>query len=94
VEKLHNEELRGFYSALSLIRIIRSRSVRWAEHVARIGEKKNAFRLLLENQKRKRPLGRARHRWIDNIKMNLIEIEWLVWTGLFWLMIGTGGELL
>jgi hypothetical protein len=54
----------------------------------------NVYRLLVGNPEGKRPLGRPRPRWIDNIKMDLLEIGWVVWTGLVWLRIGTGGELL
>jgi hypothetical protein len=50
--------------------------MRWAGHVARIREKKNAYRILVEKPERKRPLGRSRRRWVDNIKMDLREIGW------------------
>jgi hypothetical protein len=60
--KLHNEELRDFNSSPSIIRIIKSRRMRWAGHGAQMGEK--------------RPLGRPRRRWVDNIKMELLEIGW------------------
>jgi hypothetical protein len=64
--KLHKETLRDLYSSPCIIRIIKSRRMRWAEHVARIGEKRDVYRLLV----RKRQLGRPRCRWIDNIKMD------------------------
>jgi hypothetical protein len=67
--KLHNEELRDLYSSPSIIRIIKSRRVRWARHVARMGEKRNACRLLLGKPEGKRPLGRPRFRSVDNIKI-------------------------
>jgi hypothetical protein len=51
--------------------MIKSRKMRWAGHVARMGEKKNAYRILVGNPEGKRPLGRPRRRWVDNIKMNL-----------------------
>jgi hypothetical protein len=60
--KLHNEELRDLYSSPSIIRIINSRRMRWAEHVARMGENKNAYRLLVGKPEGKRPLGRPRRR--------------------------------
>jgi hypothetical protein len=70
--KLHNEELRDVYSSPSIIRIIKPRRMKWAGHVARMGEKRNAYRLLVG----KIPLRRARRRWVDNIKMDLLEIGW------------------
>jgi hypothetical protein len=74
--KLHNEELRDLYSSLStsIIRIITSGRMRWAGYVARIGEKRNVYTLLVGKPEGKRPLGRPRHRWIDNIKMDFIEM--------------------
>jgi hypothetical protein len=56
--------------------IIKSRRMRWAGHVARIGEKRNAYRLLVGKPERKKPLGRPRHRWGDNIRMDLGEVGW------------------
>jgi hypothetical protein len=69
--KLHNEELRDLYSSPSIIRIIKSRRMRWAGHVAQMGEKRNAYRLLVGKPEGKSPLGRPRCRWVDNIKMDL-----------------------
>jgi hypothetical protein len=82
--KLHNEELHNLYSSPSIIRIIKSRKMRWAGHVARMGEKRNVYRLLVRKPEGKRPLGRPRRRWIDNIKMDLLEIGLIVvdWIGL------------
>jgi hypothetical protein len=57
-------------------RMIKSRRMRWAGHVARMGEKRNAYRILVEKPEGKRPLGRLRRRWVDNIKMDLREIVW------------------
>jgi hypothetical protein len=74
--KLHNEELRDLYSSPSIIRIMKSRWMRWAGHVARMGEKRNAYRLLVGKPEGKRPLGRPKRRWVDNIKMDLLEIGW------------------
>jgi hypothetical protein len=72
--KLHNEELHNLYSSPSIIRIIKSRRRRWVGHVARMGEKRNMYRLLVGKPEGKRPLGRPRYRWIDNIKMDLLKI--------------------
>jgi hypothetical protein len=82
--KLHNEELHNLYSSPSVIRIIKSRRMRWAGHVARIREKRNVYRLLAGKPEGKRPLGRPRRRWIDNIKVDLFEIGFSVvdWIGL------------
>jgi hypothetical protein len=82
--KLYNEELRDLYSSPSIIRIIKSRRMRWAGHVARMGEKRNAYRLLVGKPEGKRPLGRPRRRWVDNIRMYLGEVGWgdVDWIGL------------
>jgi hypothetical protein len=82
--KLHNEERHNLYSSPSIIRIIKSRRIRWAGHVARMGDKRNVYRLLVGKPEGKRPLGRPKRRWIDNIKMDLLEIELSVvdWIGL------------
>jgi hypothetical protein len=72
--KLHKEELRDLYSSPSIIRIIKSRRTRWAGHVARRGEKINAYRFLVGKPVGERPLGRPRRRWVANIKMDLLEI--------------------
>jgi hypothetical protein len=79
--KLHNEELRDLYSSPSIIRIIKSRRMIWAGHVARMGERTNAYRLLVRKAEAKRPLGGTRRKWVDNIKMDLAEIGWVVWAG-------------
>jgi hypothetical protein len=82
--KLHNEELRDLYSSPSIIRIIKSRRMRLADHVARLGEKRNAYRLLVGKPEGKRPLERPRRRWVDTIRMDLGEVEWgdVDWIGL------------
>jgi hypothetical protein len=82
--KLHNEELYDLYSSPSIIRIMKARRIRWAGHVARMGEKGNAYRLLVEKPEGRRPLGRPRQRWVDNIRMDLVEVGWsdLDWIGL------------
>jgi hypothetical protein len=74
--KLHNEELHDLYSSPSIIRIIKARRIRWAGHVARMGEKRNAYRLLVGKPEERRPLGRPRRRWLDNIRMDLVEVGW------------------
>jgi hypothetical protein len=56
--------------------VIYARRMRWAEHVARMGERRNAYRISVGKPEEKRPLGRPRRRWLDNIKMDLIEIGW------------------
>jgi hypothetical protein len=82
--KLHNEELRDLYSSPRIFRIIKSRRMRWARHVARMGEKRNAYKLLVGKPEGKRPLGRPRRRWVDNIRMDLGKVGWggVDWTGL------------
>jgi hypothetical protein len=82
--KLHNEDLHNLYSSPNIIRILKSRRMRWAGHVARMGEKRNVHRLLVGKPEGKRPLGRPRRRWTDNIKMDLLEIGLNVedWIGL------------
>jgi hypothetical protein len=57
-------------------------------------KKRNAYRLLVGKPEGRRPLGRSRRRWLDDIRMDLVEVGWGMWTGLVWLRIGTGGELL
>jgi hypothetical protein len=82
--KLHDEEFSDLYCSPSIIRIIKSRRMRRAGHVARIGEKRNAYRLLVGKLEGKRPLGRPRRRWVDNIRMELGEMGWgdVDWIGL------------
>jgi hypothetical protein len=72
--KLHNEELHCLYSSPSIIRVIKSRRMRWAGHVARMGEVRNAYSILVGRPEGRRPLGRTRRRWEDNIGMDLREI--------------------
>jgi hypothetical protein len=73
--KLHNEELHKLYSSPNIIRMTKSRRVRWAGHVAQLGEK-NSHRILVGKPEGKRPLGRPRRRWVDNIKIDIREIGW------------------
>jgi hypothetical protein len=72
--KLHNEELHELYSSSSIIRITKSR-MRWTGHVARMGEKRNAYGLLVGKPERKSPRGRPKRRWVD-IRMDLVEVGW------------------
>jgi hypothetical protein len=72
--KLHNDELHSLYSSPNNVRVIKSRSMRWAGHVARMGEGKNIYRILVGRPEGKRPLGRSRRRWEDNIKLDIGEI--------------------
>jgi hypothetical protein len=82
--KLHNEELRDLYSSSSIIRIIKSRRMRCAGHVARIGEKRNGYRLFVGKPEGKGPLGRPWRRCVYNIRMHLGEMGWgdVEWIGL------------
>jgi len=82
------------YSSPNIFRVIKSRRMRWAGHVVRIGERKGLYRVLVGKPEGKRPLGRPSRRWEDNIKMDVQEVDVVVWTGSFWLRIGTdGGQL-
>jgi hypothetical protein len=71
--KLHNDELHNLYSSTNIVRVIKSR-VRWAGHVARMEEGRRAYRVLVRRPEGKRPLGRLRRRWEDNIKMDLRKV--------------------
>jgi hypothetical protein len=82
--KLHTEELRDLNSSASIIRMNKSRRMRWAWHIARVRKKRNVYGLLVGNPEGKKPLGRPRHRWIDNIYMDLFKIglDGVDWVGL------------
>jgi hypothetical protein len=69
--ELHNEELHNFYSSPNIIRMYKSRRSRWAGHVARIGTTRNVYKILVRKPERKRPLGRPKRRWLDNVIMDL-----------------------
>ena len=72
--KLHNEELKGLYSSPNIVRVIKSRRMRGAGHVARMGEGRGVYRVLEGKPEGKRLLGRPRRRWEDNIRMDLQEV--------------------
>jgi hypothetical protein len=73
--KLHNDELHSLYSSPNIVRVIKSRRMRWAEYVARMGEGRGVYRVWDGSPEGKRPLGRPGRRWEDNIKLGLREIE-------------------
>jgi len=72
--KLHNEELSDRYSLLNIVRVVKSRRMRWARHVAHMGEGRGVYRVLVGKPEGKRPMGRPRRRWEDNIKIDLQEV--------------------
>jgi hypothetical protein len=90
----YTSTLRNLYSSPDIISQIKSRIMRWAGHVARMGEGTAVYRVLVGKPKGKRPLGRPRRRWEDGIKVDLTEIGWGVWSGFTWLRVGTIGGLL
>jgi hypothetical protein len=77
--RLHNEELYALYTSLYIIRVIKSKRLRWAGHLARMLVRRGAYRVLVVKPEGRRPLGRPRRRWEDNIKMGLREVGW-EWT--------------
>jgi len=72
--KLHSEELNDLHCSPNIVRVIKSRRMRWEGHVARMGERRGVYRVLVGKPEGKRPLGRPRHRWEDNIKMEIQEV--------------------
>jgi hypothetical protein len=90
---MHNEELHNMYASSNIIRVIRSRRLKWTGNVTRMGEMRNSYKILVGKLEGKRPLERLRRRWGDNIRMDLREC-WELWTGFLWLRIGTSGGLL
>jgi hypothetical protein len=72
--KLHNEELNDLYCSPSIVRVIKSRRMRWAGNIVRMGERRCVYRVLVGKPEGKRPLGKRRHRWEDNTKMDLQEV--------------------
>jgi hypothetical protein len=79
--RLHNEELYALYSSPNIIQVIKSRRLRWLGHLERVGEVRGAYRVLVGKPEGRRPLGRLRCRWEDNIEMDLREVGWRAWTG-------------
>jgi hypothetical protein len=86
--KLHNEDCHYLYSSPNIIRQIKSRLMRWAGHVARMGQERKVYKVLAGKPEGKRPLRRPRHRWKDEIRM-----AGGVWIGFKWLRIGTSSSL-
>ena len=82
--RLHNEELNDLYSSPNIVRVIKSRRIRWVRHVARMGEERGVYRVLVGKPERRRPLGRPRFRWVDNIRTDLQEVGrgYVDWIGL------------
>ena len=73
--RLHNEELNDLYSSPNIVRVIKLRRMRWAGNVARMGERRGVYRMLVGKPEGKKPLGRPRHRWEDTIKMDLQSVR-------------------
>jgi hypothetical protein len=74
--RLYNQELNDLYSSPNIIRVIKSRRLRWVGHVARMGEERGAYGILVGRPEGRWPLGRPRRRWEDNIKMDIREVGW------------------
>jgi hypothetical protein len=92
--KLHNDELHSLYSSRNIFRVINSRWMSWARHVARMGEGRGFCRVLVGSPEGKRPVGRPRRRWEDNVKLGLREIWIDGANGFGWLRIWSGEGLL
>jgi hypothetical protein len=73
--KLHNDELHKPHSSQNIVKVIKSRRMRWVGHVARMGEGRGVYRVLVGRSEGKKPLGRPRCRWDDNIKIDIREIR-------------------
>jgi len=82
--RLHNEEPNDLYSSPNIVRVIKSRRMRWAGHVARMGVERGVYRVLVGKPEGRRPLGRPRLQWVDNIRMDLQEVGcgYMDWIGL------------
>ena len=81
--RLNNEELNDLYCSPNIVLVIKSRRMRWAGHVARMGEERGVYRVLVGKPEGKRPLGRPRRRWVDNIRVDLQEVGcgYMDWIG-------------
>jgi hypothetical protein len=89
---LHDEDLNDLYSSLNnIIRLIKSRIMIWARHVARMGERRGVYRVLVGIPEGKRPLGRPTRRWEHDIQLNVQKVGWRGCSGLIWLRRGPGG---
>jgi len=89
--RLHNEELNDLYSSPNIVRVIKSRRMRWAGHVATMGEERGVYRFLVGKSEGKRPLWRPKRRWLNNIRMIFQKVGSGTWTGLGWRRIERGG---
>ena len=87
--KLHNEELNYLYSSPNIMQVIKSRRMRWAEHVARMEEGRGVHKVLVGKPEGKRPLGRPRRKWEDNIKVDLQEVGC---GGMGWIELAQDGD--
>jgi hypothetical protein len=89
--RLHNEELNDLYSSPNIVQVIKWRRMRWAGHVVRMGEERGVYRVLVGKLEGKRPLGRPKRRWVENIRWISRRWDVGIWTGLGWPRIETGG---
>jgi hypothetical protein len=89
--RLHNEELNDLYLSFNIMRVIKSRRMRWAGHVAHMGEERGVYRVLLGKMEKRRPLGIPRCRWGEKTRKDLQRWDVSIWTGLGWPRIETGG---
>jgi len=82
--RLHDDELNDLYSSPNIVRVIKSRRMRWAGHVVRTGEERGVYRVCVEKPEGRTPMGRPRRRWVDNIRMDLQEVGcgYMDWIGL------------
>jgi hypothetical protein len=90
-KKLHNKELSDLYSLPNILRVVKSRRMRWVGHVVHMGEGRIVHRVLMGKPEGNRPLGRPKRRWEDNIKMDLRDVEGGCGARWSWFRIGTGG---